>query len=166
MKTLMLCLGLLVGSVQFALAGGNSSLVDLDKVKSIKIEKGKITIVGDGMVKKRVFSDEEHKDSTIFGQPAQWQVTKVRDCTFEIVPYDTRADVAGVPGGGPDQVTPERKKQNDAQFAGLVAIARTINAGDAVHIGYQRDRTILLGYKITHIVGAGSLRKMAKAKAM
>ena len=55
MKTLMLFLGLLVGSVQFALAGGNSSLVDLDKVKSIKIEKGKITIVGDGMVKKRVF---------------------------------------------------------------------------------------------------------------
>jgi hypothetical protein len=54
MKTLTLFLCLLVGSVQFALAGGNSSIVDLDKVKSIKIEKGKIThIVGEGSLSKK-----------------------------------------------------------------------------------------------------------------
>ena len=50
MKTRTLLLALLAGSVQFALAGGNSSIIDLDKVKSIKIEDRKITIVGDGMV--------------------------------------------------------------------------------------------------------------------
>lgn len=160
MKLLMLLFALLACSLQFVMAGGSSSLIKLHKVKSIKIEEDKITVVGDGMVRKRVFSDKEHEDTTVFGQSAQTQVTKVSDCTFEIVPYGTRDDIAGVPGGGP--ITPERKKRNELHFANLVARAKTINVGDEMSISYQRDRTTLLGYKITHIVGAGSLRKVPK----
>lgn len=160
----LLCAALLLTLTQFAQAGGNSSLIEIAKVKSVKIEEGKITIVGDGIIKKRVFTDEENKDSTIFGQPAQWQVTKVRECTFEVVPYGVRADIAGVPGGGPENMTPERRKKMDAYFAKLVGVAKTIKPGDAAHIGYQSDRAVLLGYKITHIVGEGSLRKVEKDK--
>lgn len=164
MKTRILLLTFLLGSLQIALAGGNSSLVDLNRVTSVKIEEGKVTIVGDGIVRKRVFTDAEHDEVRIFGQPAQWQVTKVRECTFELVPYCSRSDVAGVPGGGPEDVTPEMQKMIDTQWAGILKTAKTIEAGDAVRIGYQRDRTILLGYKITHIVGEGSLRKVEKGK--
>lgn len=67
--------------------------------------------------------------------------------------------MAGVPGGRSEDVTPEMQKVIDDQFAGILTTARTISAGDSVRIGYQRDRTILLGYKITHILGEGSLRK-------
>ena len=41
----------------------------------------------------------------------------------------------------------------------LLTTAKGLTAGDAVSIGYLRDRTTILGYKITHIVGAGGLRK-------
>ena len=153
---------LFAGLTQLSLAGGNSSLVDLDKVTSIKVDKDKITIVGDGKVRKRVFSDKEHSETTIFGQPAQWQVTKVTGCTFELVPYSSRHDVAGVPGPSPDEVTPEMRKMVERQFAGILATAKSLKVGDAVRIGYQEDRTIILGYKITHIVGAGSLSKKEK----
>ena len=91
-------------------------------------------------------------------------MTKVKRCTFEIVPYHTRADIAGVPGPSPEEATAEHKANARIHFAKMITIAKGLNAGDPVWIGYQLDRTTLLGYKITHIVGSGSLQKAEPKK--
>jgi hypothetical protein len=61
MKTACLTTSLLLGIAQFSVAGGNSSLVELDRVISIKIEKEKVTIIGDGIIRKRVISDQQEE---------------------------------------------------------------------------------------------------------
>ena len=98
MKTTLMALGCLLFAPLVALGGGNSSIAELHSVKSIKIEDERIVIVGSGMIRKRVLSDAEHGDGTVFGQPAQWMHAKVIDCEFEIVPYHVRDDLKGVPG--------------------------------------------------------------------
>ncbi|MDB4802059.1 hypothetical protein OAG92_07400, partial [Akkermansiaceae bacterium] len=62
MKTIILTVSLITSLIQFSLAGGNTSVVDLDKVTSIKVEGNTITIVGSGMIRKRVASDAKHGD--------------------------------------------------------------------------------------------------------
>lgn len=157
MKTPFLALSLLVATLQLSLAGGNSSVVRLDKVTSIKIEAEKITIVGSGMLQKRVMTDAKHGDSTCFGQPTQMLHAKVTDCTFEIIPYHKRRDVSGVPGTGPKGMTPEMIAQCMKWWAETLASAKKIRVGDAVTIGYQREKMTLTSVYVTHIIGSGSL---------
>jgi hypothetical protein len=91
MKTTLLAITVLIATISCSLAGGNTSIVDLDKVTSIKIEDEKITVVGSGMLRRRVMSDDEHGDSTVFGQPTQMLYARVTDCKFEIIPITSAA---------------------------------------------------------------------------
>ena len=59
MKTSLLVCALLFATLQNSRAGGNTSIVELHKVSSIKIEDERIVIVGNGMIRKRVLSDAE-----------------------------------------------------------------------------------------------------------
>ena len=109
MKTSLVTFALLIAMPQLSIAGGNTSIVELDKVTSIKIEAERIIIIGSGMLRKRVMSDAEHGDGTAFGQPTQLLYAKVTDCEFEVIPYHSRSDVQGVPGPDPKDITPELK---------------------------------------------------------
>ncbi|MDB4749131.1 hypothetical protein OAG13_06835, partial [Akkermansiaceae bacterium] len=138
--------------------GGNTSVVDLKKVSSIKIEENRITIVGSGMLRKRVMTDAAHGDSTCFGQPTQMLHAKVTDCIFEIVPYFIRSDLKGVPGLDPNTLTPEVKAMSEKWWAGTLDVAKKIKVGDAIEIGYQREKMTLTSVYVTKIVGSGSLK--------
>ena len=60
MKSLMiLVLGFVLALPQLGLAGGNTSIVEIDKVSEIKIEKKRIIIKGSGVIKRRVLSTKE-----------------------------------------------------------------------------------------------------------
>ena len=142
----------------FSIAGGNTSIVDLDKVSSIKIEAERIVIVGSGMLRKRVMSNVEHGDSKAFGQPTQMLHAKVTDCKFEVIPYHLRSDVKGVPGPDPKDMTPEMKAQSTKWWAGTLERAKQIRVGDAITIAYQREKMTITSVYVTHIVGSGSLR--------
>jgi hypothetical protein len=163
-KTRILTFALLVTTLQHSFAGGNTSIVDLNRVNSIKIEAEQITITGSGMLRKRVMSDAEHGNSTAFGQPTQMLHARADDCTFEIIPYYSRSDVKGVPGPDPKNLTPEMKAQSMKWWEGTLARAKKIKVGDAITIGYQREKMTLISVYVTHIVGSGSLGiKEAKA---
>ena len=133
-------------------------MVDLKKISSIKIEKNRITIVGSGMLRKRVMTDAAHGDSTCFGQPTQMLHAKVTDCIFEIVPYFVRIDLKGVPGPDPKNLTPEIKAMSEKWWAGTLDVAKKIKVGDAIEIGYQREKMTLTSVYVTKIVGSGSLK--------
>ncbi len=158
MKKIIIAFGLFASVLLPTWAGGNSSIVNLDKVTSIKIEDEKITIVGSGMLQKRVLSDTEHGDATVFGQPAQMLYARVTDCTFEVVPYHSREDVKGVPGPSPKDMTPEMKAQSMKWWAQKLIAAKKIKVGDAITIGFQREKMTLTSVYVTHIVGSGSLQ--------
>lgn len=157
MKTPLIVFFLFMATLHLSLAGGNSSIVELDKVTSIKIEAEKITIVGSGMLRKRVMSDAKHGDGTAFGQPTQLLHAKVTDGTFEIIPYFKRSDVKGVPGPEPKDITPEMKAQSKKWWAATLAKAKKIRVGDSVTIGYQREKMTITSVYVTKIVGAGSV---------
>ena len=53
MKTPIIALSILLGSLQLSHAGGNSSVVELAEVTSIKIEAERIIIVGSGSLSVR-----------------------------------------------------------------------------------------------------------------
>ena len=158
MKASLLASVLLTVTLQHSFAGGNTSIVELDKVASIKIEAKRIVIVGSGMIRKRVMSDAEHGDGSAFGQPAQWLHAKVTDCEFEVIPYHSRSDVKGVPGPDPENITPEMKAQSMKWWADTLARAKKIRVGDAITIGYQREKMTITSVYVTNIVGSGSLR--------
>ena len=157
MKTAILSLVILTSFIKLTFAGGNTSLVDLGRVTSIKIEEHKITIVGSGMLRKRVMTDESHGDSTCFGQPTQMLHAKVTDCVFEVVPYFVRDDVRGVPGPNSKNLTPEMEALSKKWWEETVALAKTIKVGYSIEIGYQREKMTLTSYYVTKIVGSGSL---------
>jgi hypothetical protein len=157
MKTSLLIVTFLTAMLQLSFAGGNSSIVDLDKISSIKIEAERIIIVGSGMLRKRVMSDAEHGDSSVFGQPAQMLHAKVTDCEFEIIPYHKRSDVAGVPGSGPDHMSEEMKARSMKWWADTLAGAKEINVGDAITIGFQREKMTIISVYVTKVVGSGSV---------
>ena len=165
MKTLLLSFALGLGLCGFGVAGGNSSIVELDKVSSIKIEDERVFIVGSGMIRKRVLSDAEHGDGSVFGQPAQWLYAKVNECKFEIIPYHHRSDVKGVPGPDPDNLTPEMKAQSMKWWEGTLERAKEIKVGDAITIGFQREKMTITSVYVTEVVGSGSLRVRKDEKA-
>ena len=158
MKTPLLTFVLLIATPQLSIAGGNTSIVELDNVSSIKIEAERIIIVGSGMLRKRVMSDAEHGDGTAFGQPTQLLYAKVTDCEFEVIPYHSRSDVKGVPGPDPKDFTLEMKAKSRRWWADTLASAKEIRVGDAITISYQRERMTITSVYVTNIVGSGSLR--------
>lgn len=159
MKTFLFPLALLIAMPLVSHAGGNTSVVELDRVASIKIGAQRITIVGSGMIRKRVMSDAEHGDGSVFGQPAQWLHAKAIDCEFEVIPYHKRDDVEGVPGPAPKHMTPEMIAQSEGWWEGTLADAKKIKVGDAITIGFQREKMTITSVSVNHIVGSGSLRK-------
>ncbi len=157
MKTLLPSLALFLVTLLQSSAGGNTSVVDLEKVSSIKIEENKITIVGTGMIRKRVASDAEHGDASVFGHPAQMLHAKAIDCTFIVIPYQVNDDLKGVPGPSPRNMTDEMKAQSLKWWKGTLENAQKIKTGDSLRIGYQREQMVLTSYHVTKIVGSGSL---------
>jgi hypothetical protein len=154
MKSPLLCLCSLIALTQVCLAGGNTSLVEIDKVTEIKVEKNKITIRGSAVIKRRVMCTAEKADSTVFGQPAQWFHARVSDAIFEVVPYFTPG-IQGVPTGGHSDA--ELKHLSDKWWSATHAHAAKIAKGDNVSIGYQGDQTTINGVQVTKIVGFGSV---------
>ena len=157
MKTIILTVSLITSLIQFSLAGGNTSVVDLDKVTSIKVEGNTITIVGSGMIRKRVASDAKHGDASVFGQPAQMLHAKAVDCTFVIVPYHVNEKLKGVPGTSPRNMTDEMKTQSMKWWKGTLEVAKKIKEGEALTIGYQREQMTFTSYFVSQIIGSGSL---------
>jgi hypothetical protein len=164
MKTSIVTFALLVASPLLSFAGGNTSIVELAKVTSIKIEAERIIIVGSGMLRKRVMSDAEHANDTAFGQPALWFHAKVKNCEFEVIPYHLRSDVKGVPGPDPKNITPAMKAQSEKWWKGTLGRAKEIRVGDAITISFQREKMTITSVYITHIVGSGSMRVRKAAK--
>lgn len=152
MKLLPTLLCSLIALSQIAPAGGNTSIIDIASVSEIKVEEGRITIKGNGIVKRRVVSNAEKGDTTVFGQPAQWLHAKVKHTVFEVVPYFT-ADLKGVPTGVHDDK--ELKHLSDEWWKFTHATAKKIQKGDAITIGYQGDRTTINSFRITKIESYG-----------
>ncbi len=157
MKLNPLFVGLLLLTVPgAAMAGGNSSIVEIDRVDEIRIEKEKITLVGNALVRARVITTAgDHADSSVFGQPAQVVRAKVTKGVFEVIPYFGRDDIEGVPTGG--HSSEELKALSDKWWIGTMAKAKTIERGDAVTIGYQGDKTTFTGFQLKRIEGFGTL---------
>lgn len=165
MRVISLTTALILGMLQISLAGGSSTVLELDKVTSIKVEDKKIIIRGEGVMRKRVMSNDEHKDSKAFGQPTQMLYARAKDGVFEIVPWASRKDISGVPAGFPDKLPPEGKAKIQALWEQTTNTAKQIKVGDAVTIVYQQDKMTISGVHVTHLVGVGSLRidkKVAK----
>lgn len=156
MKTPLLSLCWLFALPVFCLAGGFTSKVEIEKVTEIKIEKNKITIKGDGIVKRRVISTAEKRDETVFGLPAQWLHAKAEDTVFEVVPYFT-PDIEGVSTGGHSEE--ELKELSAKAWVKTLATAKEIKVGEKLAINYQGDRITINGYWITKVVGYGSIRR-------
>ena len=107
-------------------------------------------------------TDAAHGDSTCFGQPTQMLHAKVTDCTFEIVPYHKDDELIGVPGPAPKDMTPEMIAQSEKWWAETLVYAKKIKVGDAVTIGYQREKMTLRSVYVTNIKGSGSVRAAKK----
>ena len=63
-------------------------------------------------------------------------------------------DIGGVPAG---KATDELRAAGKKYFEQTKEVARKVNAGDKVLIGYQRDRMVIVGVRVESIVGEGSL---------
>jgi hypothetical protein len=64
-----------------------------------------------------------------------------------------------VPGGfrEGEEIPEAARAQIRTHWDSLIAKAKQVKVGDAVSIGYQRDKITISGVHVTHIVGAGSL---------
>ena len=153
MKSLFLCLCSIFALPLFVLAGGNTSIVEIDRVSEIKVEEKRITIKASAVIRRRVMSTAEKGDTTVFGQPAQWLHAKVDEAVFVVVPYDS-PDIEGVPTGGHSEE--ELKQLSDTWWKDTIAKAAQIKVGDAVTIGYQGDQTTINGVRVTRIIGYGT----------
>ena len=74
-----------------------------------------------------------------------------------MVPYHIGDDIEGVPGPSPKNMTPEMKAQSMKWWAGTLADAKKIKAGDAITIGFQREKMTITSVYVTHVIGSGSL---------
>lgn len=155
-------LSLLIVTQTLSWGGGNSSIADITEVTEISIDEDKITIRGNGHLEGRVVSPAgAHATSTVFGRPAQVVKMVAEDVTFEVVPYFGRDDVKGVPTGGHD--SDELKKMSDQIWKKSIEKAKTIAVGDRVKIGFQGDRITYSGFRLSHVVGYGSMTVHKKA---
>ena len=141
-----------------ARSGGNTSVVKLSAVHNIKIEEGKITIVGSGFVVFRAMTDKEHQteSSQVFGQPTQVVHMRTTKGIFDIIPYFSDLKIKGVPTGG--HSSGELKRLSKKWWAELMETCKSIKVGDSITIGYQADKMTISEFKVQHIIGAGSVR--------
>ena len=155
LNTIFLTLIGLFASASIVLGGGNTSIVHLSEVHSVKIEPRKITIVGSGYVEFRVMTDLETATSNVFGQRAQQVRAKTSRGTFEIIPYFSDPEINGVPTGG--HAAEELRQLSEKWWVEMQAAYASIRVGDVVTIGYQEDRTTLSEFQVQKITGAGSV---------
>ncbi len=146
--------GLFAGTLM-APAAGNTSIVHLSEVQSVKVEPGKVTIIGTGHVEFRIMTDREPANSSVFGQPAQLVRAVTTRGTFEIIPYFSDPKIKGVPTGGHD--ADELKKLSKQWWEDMKGGYAKVRAGDSVTIRYQEDQITLSEFRIQKIIGAGSL---------
>ncbi len=158
---LFIVLGFLT-SVSLLLGGGNTSVVHLSVVHSVKVEPAKITIIWTGYVELRVMTDGEPATSSVFGQPAQLVRAKTTRGTFEIIPYSSNPEIKGVPTGG--HSSDELKKLSAQWWKEMKERYASVRAGDSVTIGYQEDRITISEFQIQGIIGAGTLTVTSKSK--
>ena len=163
MKTILCIAGLIAGMIQGLLAGGNTSVVNLDEVTSIVIEHKRIVFRGDGMVMARVITDQEHGDASVFRGPAQMLHARVEDGEFEVRPYFAEAvDASSKLLGVSEEERKEYFEKGQKWWKETVAKVKEIKVGDAVTIGYQGDEMTLKGFRVVKIVGAGSITRNKK----
>ena len=138
-------------------AGGNTSIVNLSEVHSVKVEEGRITIVGSGLVEFRAMTDKEHQTGAdqVFGQPAQSVRIRVTEGTFEIIPYFSDPAIKGVPTGG--HSAEALKQMSGNWWTDMMKTYKIIKVGDRITIGYQEDKITLSGFQVQSIVGAGGV---------
>lgn len=150
-------LALAIFTTQWAQAGGNTSIVEISSVTSVKIEEQKITIVGTGVVRFPVMTTTEHQTHSdeILGQKIQWVYAKTTSGVFEIIPYFSRDDIEGVGTGG--HASQELKTLGAKWWAEAVETCKRIKAGDRITIGYQGDLRLIGGYQVKSAVGWGSV---------
>ena len=150
-------LAILLLASQWVHAGGNTSIVDISSVTSLKIEARKITIVGTGVVRFPVMTTAEHQTNSdkVFGQRVQWVYAKTTDGVFEVIPYNSRSDIEGVPTGGHSD---EELKALSVKFwAEAVETCKRIKVGDRITIGYEGDQRLLGGYRVKSATGWDSV---------
>ena len=145
----------IIASASIVLGGGNTSIVHLSEVHSVKVEPEKITIIGTGHVELRIMTDREPATSSVFGQPAQLVRAITTRGTFELIPYFSDPKIKGVPTGGHD--ADELKRQSKQWWEEMKEGYASVRAGDSVTIGYQEDQITISEFRIQRIIGAGSL---------
>jgi len=71
-----------------------SSSVEISNIQDIKIENGKIVIIGDGVFQSRMVTTEDKKDSkfVIGGQPSSTYVAQGNAVKFSITSYQFSYD--------------------------------------------------------------------------
>ena len=154
-NTIFLTLVGLLASASIVLGGGNTSIVQLSEVHSVKIEPRKITIIGSGYVEFRILTDLETATSSVFGQSAQLVRARTSRGTFEIIPYFSDPEIKGVPTGGHD--AEELRQLSGKWWADMRKSYASIRVGEAVTIAYQQDRSIISEFQVQKITGAGSV---------
>jgi hypothetical protein len=155
MKTILSVVTAFFVSASGILAGGNTSIVHLSEVHSVKIEPEKITIVGTGYVELRLIPNNKDAKSSVFGQPADLIQARTTRGTFEIIPYFSDPDIVGVPTGGHSaeelaKLSKQWWKENNETYA-------KVRKGDSIVIGYQEDLVTLSKLEIKKIIGAGTI---------
>lgn len=161
MKPILLTIVGLLASISIVLGGGNTSVVHLTEVHSVKVEPEKVTIIGTGHVELRIMTDRKPATSSVFGQPAQLVHARTTRGTFEIIPYFSNPEVKGVPTGGHN--SDELKKLSKQWWEEMKERYASVRAGDSVTIGYQQDRITISEFQIQKIIGAGSLTVNSKS---
>lgn len=163
MTVILLTIVGIFASASIVLGAGNTSIVHLSEVHSVKVEPRKITIIGSGYVEFRMMTDLETATSSVFGQPAQLVRARTSRGTFEIIPYFSDPEIKGVPTGG--HSVENLKDNSEKWWADMQKSYASIRVGDAVTIGYQEDRTILSEFQVQKITGAGSVSFPKRPKA-
>jgi hypothetical protein len=160
MKSISHIIGGFLASVSLVLGGGNTSVVHLSEVHSMKIEPEKITIIGTGYVEMRIMTDRQFAASEVFGRPAEMVRSITTRGTFEIIPYFSNSEINGVPTGGHDR--DELRKLSEQWWKETEKTSANFRPGDSVTIGYQEDRITISEFQVKTILGAGSLTIIPK----
>ena len=136
-----------------ASAGGNTSIVHLSEVESVKIEPHKITVIGTGYVIFWVVTDSETVKTS--GKSEQLVRVKTSNGIFEIIPYFSDPEIKGVPTGG--HSAENLKQLSDKGWAEMQKSYARISVGNSATIWYQQDRITLSESQVQKITGAGAV---------
>jgi hypothetical protein len=160
MKALLLVLSVCL-SLQTVFAAG-STLVEVSNVKTIEVNEDVIRIRADAMYKTRIVSDESHGDARVGSEPAQWIHGKIVDGIFEVKTYEVHYN-------DPKNERLDERAALAEQWKKIweetKAKARLIKAGDSITISFQREETIIRGFRIVKVAGPGTIQTKAEQAA-